>query len=286
VIRLNPLLGLVWVARHQSYAAAARSFPYPISQPGLHQQVRSLEKELGTVLFSRVAKDRVVLTTAGRALFELADPFVDQLGGLLETLSLGDRTLLRVQSSGLVLRGVVAPAGPRLRALAPSIELRIEEIRRPTAASVLRGDTDLLVDFVPDLPPGVDSIKVATASAFLIVPKTTKTAARIRLAAMGNADMVAYPEGTVHRRLQESALENAQITPGRITEASSADSIIALVAAGLGYSIVPWLDPTPPKARNIQVQRVGRRGVFPIRAVFRSGDQADPAVAAALESLK
>src|SRR5271166_1892663 len=57
---LDRLTGFYWVARTQGYARAVRSFPYPITEPGVHQQVRRLEKELGVPLFVRVGKDRVV----------------------------------------------------------------------------------------------------------------------------------------------------------------------------------------------------------------------------------
>ncbi|MDX2010730.1 MAG: LysR family transcriptional regulator, partial [Myxococcaceae bacterium] len=58
-MNLQRLEGFYWVARQQGYARAARAFPYPITQPGVHQQVRRLEDELGVKLFERVGKDRV-----------------------------------------------------------------------------------------------------------------------------------------------------------------------------------------------------------------------------------
>lgn len=39
---LQRLEGFYWVARIGGYARAARAFPYPITQPGVHQQVRRL----------------------------------------------------------------------------------------------------------------------------------------------------------------------------------------------------------------------------------------------------
>jgi DNA-binding transcriptional LysR family regulator len=68
MIQLHRLEGFYRVALHNGYAAAARGFPYPITQPAVYQQVRKLEEELGTRLFERAGRDRVEPTAAGRRL--------------------------------------------------------------------------------------------------------------------------------------------------------------------------------------------------------------------------
>ena len=98
---------MVWVARHRSYAKAARAFPYPITQPGLFQQVRRLEEELEVALFVRTAKDRVELTAAGRALFERVSPFLEDLEELVGMLRGGSGGILRLEASALVLRQLI-----------------------------------------------------------------------------------------------------------------------------------------------------------------------------------
>ena len=65
-MNLQRLEGFYWVAIHESYAKAARAFPYPITQPGVHQQVRRLEQDLEVKLFERISRDRVVLTARGQ----------------------------------------------------------------------------------------------------------------------------------------------------------------------------------------------------------------------------
>ena len=65
MIQLHRLEGFYWVARTGGYARAARAFPYPITQPAVHQQVKKLEAELGVTLFERVAKDKMKPTPAG-----------------------------------------------------------------------------------------------------------------------------------------------------------------------------------------------------------------------------
>src|ERR1700753_2987382 len=73
-MQISRLEGFYWVARTSGYAAAARAFPYPLTQPAVFQQVRKLEGELGVRLFERVGKAEVRLTAAGRELYEHAAP--------------------------------------------------------------------------------------------------------------------------------------------------------------------------------------------------------------------
>ena len=68
MISLHRLEGFYRVAKAEGYSRAVKTFPYPITQPGIHQQVKKLELELGTRLFRRVAKDRVGLTRASAGL--------------------------------------------------------------------------------------------------------------------------------------------------------------------------------------------------------------------------
>lgn len=50
MISLRRLEGFYRVARAEGYARAARAFPYPITQAGVHHQVRRLEADLGCKL--------------------------------------------------------------------------------------------------------------------------------------------------------------------------------------------------------------------------------------------
>src|SRR3954470_7096091 len=100
---LQRLEGFYWVARHGGYARAARKFPYPISQPGVHQQVRKLEGELGGSLFERAGKDQVVLTAAGRVLFEVVAPFLEKLPGVVQSIRTREYGgVLRIHAPGLI----------------------------------------------------------------------------------------------------------------------------------------------------------------------------------------
>jgi len=92
MIQLYQLEGFYRVALHAGYARAARAFPYPITQPGVYQQVRKLEIDLGQTLFERIGHDRVALTGAGRRLFEFCEPFFRDLPDVVRDIEAGLRT--------------------------------------------------------------------------------------------------------------------------------------------------------------------------------------------------
>src|SRR5688500_4769908 len=86
MIRLARLEGFYWVARSGGFAKAARAFPYPITQPGVHQQVRKLEEELELRLFERIGRDTMKPTPAGRLLYQFIAPFFEGLPAVVASL--------------------------------------------------------------------------------------------------------------------------------------------------------------------------------------------------------
>jgi DNA-binding transcriptional LysR family regulator len=68
--------------------------------------------------------------------------------------------------------------------------------------------------------------------------------------------------------------------------ASSVNAILALVRAGLGYSLLPWPDTSGPRAPGLQAVRLTGAGTeFPVCASWRARTPEDPLVAAALSAL-
>src|SRR5262245_39883901 len=169
MIQIQRLEGFYWVARCRGYARAARSFPYPISQPGVHQQVSKLERELGTRLFERVGKDELRLTAAGEQLFAFFAPFLERLPGIVEAIqsaSFGGE--LRIDASGLVLRQLLPGWIRRLRVRRPDIQVDVQEIQTPDLERLRKGQVHLVVDYFESAPSEFEKARVATSYAFLV----------------------------------------------------------------------------------------------------------------------
>src|SRR5262245_57748629 len=146
---LQRLEGFYWVARTGGYARAARAFPYPITQPGVHQQVRRLERELGGIaLFERVGRDTMRTTPAGARLYAFCAPFFEELPRVVRALETNDLGgTLRIDASGLVLGHLLPEWLLRLRSERSDIEIELLELETPDLERLRTGAADLLVDY-------------------------------------------------------------------------------------------------------------------------------------------
>lgn len=287
MIQLQRLEGFYWVARCEGYARAARAFPYPITQPGVHQQVKRLEDELGVRLFERVGKDRVVLNAHGRALYAYVAPFLEGLPAVEQSLRGGTfGGTLRIHASGHALRHLLPPWLRRLQGQRPDIEVALFEAKVPAVALVRSGEADLLVDHLPDVPADFEAREVGRARAFLVFPAHHSLARRsrpVRPADLQDEPFIAYSADTQLRELQLSALALHGVTPKRLLTADSAETILGFVAAGLGYSLLASVLPRGPREPGVVAQPLTRPArEFPLYAAWRKGPPTSPLVEALL----
>jgi DNA-binding transcriptional LysR family regulator len=283
---LQRLEGFYWVARLEGYARAARAFPYPISQPGVHQQVRRLEDELGTKLFERVGKDRVVLTAAGRSLYAFVAPFLEQLPAQLTALRSGTfGGPLRVHAAGLVLRGLLPAWLRRVHRRHPEIDVTLTQLETPDLAVLRGGESDLLVDYLEEVPDDIAVRKVGQTQTFLAMPSDHPQAKRKRpsLVALADDTFITYHADARIRALQLRALELHGRLPKRTFGADSAETILGFVAAGVGWSLIPWLEGRGPRVPGVVALPFRVPGsTFPVYAAWRKHAPPNPFVAAAL----
>ena len=123
---LNALNSFIAVARHRSFAAAARHLG--VSTSALSQSVRQLEGRLGVTLLTRTSRT-VALTDAGQRLLENAGAAVDQALESLKTVSLqpGEVTgRVRLSVPALAVSLVLARLLPRFIERHPKVELEVQ----------------------------------------------------------------------------------------------------------------------------------------------------------------
>jgi len=290
-MQIARLEGFYWVARTGGYAAAARAFPYPLSQPAVFQQVRKLENELGVRLFERVAKAEVRLTSAGRQLYEHVGPFFERLPAVERALKgATDARELRLAAEALILQQILPGWIRRLQRAAPSLRIDVRELAAPDPDVVRSGEFDLAVAYFPDaLPGGLASRQVAVLSAFLVLPASGELThhAKGGLRRLSGETFVTYNEGTVHHELQQRALARSGGAPARTVAASTTEAILGLVAAGVGWSLVPSINETLLLRPGLMARPFAPgQARFPVRAVWRATGPANPAVDIALAALE
>ncbi len=283
---MHRLEGFYWVSLHSGYAAAARNFPYAITQPAVHQQVKKLEDELGCRLFERISKDRVRHTPQGRRLYEFCAPFFEQLPGVVRALRTGKfGGELRVDGSPLTMRRLLPVWIRRLREQIPTIDVVLSEQPSTSLDRLRTGEADLVIDHFDVIPEGVEFARVGTAYAYLVVVEGHKAATRkkTRPALVGGETFIAFPADTRRHAQQMSSLEHLEVNPGRLLFAPAAETILSYVAAGLGFTILPWLDKQGPEHPGVTARRLKTHNLeWAIKAAYRPGPSVSPLVRDAL----
>ena len=92
-----------------------------------------------------------------------------------------------------------------------------------------------------------------------------------------------HTPGNLPHALQARVLAERGVSPPHVISASTADAILGFVESGLGFSIVPSLDPDGPKGRAFRSRQLKRPiASFTVVAAWRKGMPDNPLVKAAL----
>ncbi|MBE9498805.1 MULTISPECIES: LysR family transcriptional regulator [Streptomyces] len=136
------------VVRAGSYSAAARALGY--TQPAITQQMKALERSVGTPLFVRVGR-RMRLTEAGEALARHSEVILESISTArqqmesLTRLRAGKVTVCAFPSAGATL---VPEALAELAAEHPGIRVELQEDEPPESLRrVVRGECDITLAF-------------------------------------------------------------------------------------------------------------------------------------------
>lgn len=218
-----------------------------ISQPPLSQQIRQLEEEMGCRLLARTRR-RVELTAAGEAFLHDARTILGELDGAVSTaraIDAGQTGRLRINFVGSALLSIIPGVVQRFRAARPGIELELRERSTATQLSaVSAGVVDVgLVRPPIDEDPGLRAETVMRERTVVVMPVNHPLAAmrRVPLRRLAAEPFVLFPRAQApgfHDLLINSvaatgaAPQVAQYAPEMLT-------IIGLVAAGIGLSLVP-----------------------------------------------
>jgi DNA-binding transcriptional LysR family regulator len=218
-----------------------------IAQPPLSQQIRRLETELGVELFRRNRR-RVELTGAGRLLLENGRPLLqeaDRVEALLLRAGRGEAGRLRIGFVGSASYETLPAILRAFRESRPEVELTLREMTTPDQLGALgtgRLDVGLIRPPVTDAGP-VDLVPLVLERIIAVLPDTHPLAARERVAVADLADepFVFFPR-RIGVTLYDDVLavcREAGFTPRIVQEAEETHTVISLVSAGIGVSLLP-----------------------------------------------
>jgi molybdate transport repressor ModE-like protein len=234
------------VASRGSFSAAAEALNF--TQSAVSQHIAALERESGTQLVERRSRG-VRLTEAGRVLVDHADAILARLECAQDDLAAiaglrgGKLRLICFQSAGatLVPRAVAAFHGRH-----PRVELSMLEAEPDEAAVRLKaGEVDLALVYNHDSTPGLvlELTHLIDDRYDMIVAKGHALADRRRLSLADFAEepWIASTSVCGCRRITESACREAGFEPLVAFEADETLAAQALVAAGVGVTMLPRL---------------------------------------------
>ena len=275
------------VARTGSLSAAARALT--MTQPAVSQQLRHLEREVGTPLLLRGPRG-ITLTEAGSLLLARADAVASQLHMADEELSSvanlreGRVRLVAFPSAAAVL---VPDALQELGARHPGLEVTMVEAEPPEAwTSVREGEADVALVFGYDGPPPDDGelawIPLAVEPLRLVLPPGHPGPGRRRSRLADEAWIAGCERCRQHlvARCRDAGFEP------RLTHESDDYVVVQnLVARGLGITVLPRLALQAFRHPEVVVRPLDSFGERHVGIVHRPGAGDVPASRALIERL-
>ncbi|MBW4422624.1 MAG: LysR family transcriptional regulator [Myxacorys californica WJT36-NPBG1] len=243
-MELRHLHYFIAVAEELHFSRAAERLG--ISQPPLSQQIRSLEDELGVKLFERT-KRHVQLTEAGKVFLERSYLVLAQLEQAIEVTQRIGRGEVGRLAIGFVDSATYTLLPDILRVFReqfPAIELRLHELTTAQQIHALhQNQIDVGVVRSAITEPGLSTKCVLQESLVLALPQTHLLSAQVKVSVSTLADesFILFPAklGPVFYEQIIQICQQAGFRPKVAQEAVQMQTIIGLVAAGLGIAFVP-----------------------------------------------
>ena len=258
-----------------------------VSQPSLTGQIQRLETELGVVLFRRHGRG-VALTDAGVALVPRARRLLEELHAMevaLRREAVEEAGTLRVGAIPTVAPYVLPDALRRLRTRQPiaRVELR-EDYSAALARQLHDGALDVVIAAQPYAFDGLDVERLGSDALVVAVPASHPAArvGRMTLAQLHDAPAITLDPAHCLGEQVTGFCASREVRPSVVCRSAQLATVLELVGAGVGVSIVPALAAvrhnTPQCAYVPLVEQELSREIV---AVWRTGDASARAIARA-----
>jgi LysR family hydrogen peroxide-inducible transcriptional activator len=241
-MELHQLRYFCAVAETGSFSRAAEQSH--VSQPSLSQQIMKLEDELGARLFDRLGRS-VRLTETGQTFLPRARTVLRELEA-----ARGDVAEQKDSVGGSVAIGVIPTVAPyflpeRLTWFSrkfPQVRLTVVEEITPLLLDQVRASkVDLAILALPIRGHEFETFPLLTERLFAALPPDHKLAKRrsLSLKDLRSQPFLLLRDGHCFRDTAVAACDRARLHPQIIFESGQFSSLLSMVGAGMGVSIVP-----------------------------------------------
>lgn len=241
-MELHQLRYFCAVAEAGSFSRAAEQSH--VSQPSLSQQIMKLEDELGARLFDRLARS-VRLTETGQTFLPRARAVLRELEA-----ARGDVAEQKDSVGGTVTIGVIPTVAPyflpqRLTSFSrkfPHVRLTVVEEITPVLLDQVRASkVDLAVLALPIRGHEFETFPLLRERFFAALPAGHKFSKRrsVSLKDLRADPFLLLRDGHCFRDNAVAACDRARVHPLIVFESGQFSSLLSMVGAGMGVSIVP-----------------------------------------------
>jgi DNA-binding transcriptional LysR family regulator len=262
-----------------------------MAQPALSQAIRQLEGELGTPLFVRTTR-QVSLTPAGEFLHDEARRVLgavdDSVRGV-RRIAEGRRGLVRIAFTGTAAFTELPRMARALKQALPDVALEVhaDQLTPVQTEGLLDGNLDIGVLRPPVTGEGLELRTIAIEPLVLAVPADHRLATEpvVSVTDLRPEAFVLYADSAsaVNDALHRSCAA-AGFAPRKEHEAPGTAPLLALVAAGLGVSLVPASVRAVPLA-GVVFRDVADAATVELACAWRA-DTDSPTVRAVLASFE
>lgn len=238
-LNLDQLRSFLAVVETGGFSAAARLLA--LSQPAVSVQIRELEQRLGLRLIERLGK-RALPTAAGQDLVEH--------GRRIMAAVEAAEGAMRRHRDGWLGRVRIGTGAATMTYLLPSVLRALRDSYPNVEVAVATGTTDEIVErlmamqldigivTMPVAHPGLTITPVATGELVAILPPGTPTGPALTPRDLAGHQLVIEQRRSNLTRLVLKWLAAGGVEPASILEYDGLEAVKAIVAAGLGYSII------------------------------------------------
>jgi len=241
-MELHQLRYFCAVARTGNFTRAAEQ--EHVAQPSLSQQILKLEDELGAKLFDRLGR-KAMLTQFGEAFLLRAQRILRELSEAkceIQELAGGNK--------GALVLGTIPTIAPyflplRLALFArqyPDVQVSVvEEITSVLLTRLHEGKIDIALVALPVHGDGLVCTELTREPLYAVLPENHPLAnsASISLRDIQDAPFILLKDGHCFRDTAVAACRRARLRPNVVFESGHFATVLAMVSAGMGLSIVP-----------------------------------------------